>query len=415
MKRIYHFLKSYISILPFIFVRSKAKIIGITGTDGKTTVTTLIYDMFANEGLKVACLTTVGVTYKDGFIDTGLHTTTPSAYELHKYISQFRDYDYIIVEATSQGIDQYRVAGIKFAAAVYTNITTDHLDYHKSWENYANAKSKLTKYLTKDGFALINMDDKKSFKYLSNKFNSNNIKYFKYSVYSKNADIKAYNVTEDSFDVRVFNKDYAFKTSLLGEYNIQNSIACIFVALKFEISQKSIQKTLKNPPYINGRFDIVSRNPLIVVDFAHTPNSIYNVLDTLKNLKKSNKSRIITIFGAPGERDKFKRPLMGKNASIFSDVIIITSDDPRFDDMREIYSDIIKDIDILRFIKDKNLFRIDDRSKAIDFALELANKNDIIALLGKGHEKSLAIKGHEIPWSDKEYVLKKIKKRHGKK
>ena len=256
------------------------------------------------------------------------------------------------------------------------------------------------------------MDDKKSFEYLSNRFKD--INYFTYSIYNKGADIRAYNITDKSFDIKGLDYNMSFKTSLFGEYNIQNSLLAIFVCLKFDISEDSIKNTLVNPPYINGRFDVISKNPLIVVDFAHTANAIYNILENLSHLKKNGKNRIITIFGAPGDRDKIKRPMMGENASLFSDIIIITADDPRFDNQSEIYMDITKNINDNLFKKDINIFQIDKRSEAIDFALKIARKNDIIAVLGKGHEKSLSIKGKEISWSDKEYILKKIKN-NGKK
>jgi UDP-N-acetylmuramyl-tripeptide synthetase len=407
MKKIYHYLKSNVLRVPFIFDRYKCKFIAVTGTDGKTTVSTLLYDMMKNEGLKVACFTTIGITYPEGFIDTGLHTTTLDTLELRKNLKKFKNYDFVILETTSHAIDQNRIAGLKFSAILYTNITEDHLDYHKTWDRYAYAKSKLKNYLTHSGFAVINMDDEKSFKYLTNRFT--NINCYTYSVYNKNATIKAFNVTENSFDVKLENKTYSFKTKLFGEYNIQNSLLCIFTALKFDINESSIQKSLLYPPSIEGRFDVVSKKPLIIVDFAHTANAIYNILENLSVLKKNGKNRLITIFGAPGDRDKFKRPDMGKNASLFSDIIIITEDDPRFDNPKDIYTDIVQNIDTKLFKKNINLYQIDKRADAINFALKIARKNDIIAVLGKGHEKSLAIKGKEIPWSDKEFILKKIK------
>ena len=363
--------------------------------------------MIKNEGLSVAVFSTIGISYPGGFISTGLHTTTLDTYSLRKNLKKFKNYDFIIIETTSHAIDQYRIAGLKFDAILYTNITEEHLDYHKTWQRYAYAKSKLRNYLKDKGFAVINMDDKRSFEYLSDRFKD--INYFTYSIYHKDSDIRAYNITDKSFDVKGLDYSISFKTKLFGEYNIQNSLLAIFVCLKFDISQDSIKNTLKNPPYINGRFDIVHKYPLIVVDFAHTSNAIYNILENLSHLKKNEKNRLITIFGAPGERDKIKRPIMGENASLFSDIIIITADDPRFDNQSDIYMDITKNINDQLFKKDINIFQIDKRSDAIDFALKIARKNDIIALLGKGHEKSLSIKGKEIPWSDKEYVLKKIK------
>ncbi|MCL4393148.1 UDP-N-acetylmuramoyl-L-alanyl-D-glutamate--2,6-diaminopimelate ligase [Patescibacteria group bacterium] len=409
IKRIYHIVRSRIEILPFIFVKFNFKLIGVTGTDGKTTTSTLIYNMLRNDGKKVALITTLGA-FVDGkkLTDTGLHITTPSAFTLHKILTKVKNYDFVVLETSSHAIDQRRIVGLLYDTIVYTNITHEHLDYHKTWERYASTKLSLQKYLRKQGYVILNVDDKKSFDFLYPKIKKD-FNIFTYGIYNE-ADFRAVNIAKNLFDIKSKYLSLSVVSDLIGEYNISNSLAAIAALYSFDISIKSILKTLEHFPSIDGRFDIISKDPFVIVDFAHTPNAIKNILDTIDRMK-TNQSRVITVFGAPGRRDHTKRPLMGKSASDYSDIIIITSDDPRDENLENIFSDISKGIDRKKFRKDINFFRIDDRYEAIKKALNLYRKDDIIALLGKGHEKSNAILGKEIPWSDKDKTLKLIKKR----
>lgn len=409
IKRIYHIIRSRIEILPFLFVKFNFKLIGVTGTDGKTTTSTLIYNMLKNDGKKVALITTLGIfADKKKISDTGLHTTTPSAFVLHRVLKKVKDFDFVVLETSSHAIDQRRIIGLKYDTIVYTNITHEHLDYHKTWERYAVVKLSLQKYLKQHGNIILNIDDTKSFNFLYPKFREG-FNIFTYGIYN-DADFKAVNITKNSFDVKSKYLSMNIETNLFGEYNILNSLAAIGALYNFDVSIKSILKTLKYFPHIEGRFEIVSKEPFVIVDFAHTPNAILNVLETISRLRK-DKTRIITVFGAPGKRDHTKRPLMGESASQISDIIIITSDDPRDENLEDIFNEVSLGIDRKKFRKDMNFFRIDDRNTAIDKALSLYRKDDIIALLGKGHEKSNAIMKKEIPWSDKECVLKLIKKK----
>ncbi len=417
IKRLYHIIRSRIEIIPFIFVRFHFKLIGVTGTDGKTTTSTLIYNMLRNDGKKVALITTLGAFVdSEKLTDTGLHTTTPSAFILHKILKKVRNYDFVVLETSSHAIDQRRIVGLSYDTIVYTNITHEHLDYHKTWERYATVKSSLQKYLKPNGFVILNVDDKKSFDFLYPRVKKG-FNIFTYGIYN-NADFRAVNVTQGSFDIKSKLLSLNIKSDLVGEYNISNSLAAIAALYKYDISLIAIQKTLADFPKIEGRFEILSKNPLIIVDFAHTPNAVKNVLDTITRLRvssvqvprmKSTHSRIITVFGAPGRRDHTKRPLMGNSVSDYSDIIIVTSDDPRDENLEDIFSDISSGIDREKFKKDVNLYRIDQRDQAILFALKIAGKDDIIALLGKGHEKSMAVKGEEIPWSDSDFVKKHLK------
>ncbi len=403
MKAFVHRLTSNISTLPFRVFKSRFKLIGVTGTDGKTTTSTLIYSMLKTDKRKVALITTIGLFIDGKFSSTGLHTTTPSAVFIWKMLYKVRNFDFVVIEVSSHAIDQGRIAGLKFDTIVYTNITHDHLDYHKSWNNYANTKAKLRYFINKiSGSIIVNADDKKSYKFLMKKFEGYNV--ISYGIYH-NADIRALHILKDSFDVKSNKIDTTLKTNLFGEYNISNSLAAIACVLRYDVSLNSISTVISDFPKIPGRFDIVSYSPLIFVDFAHTANAIYNILDSV-SYKKENNSKIITVFGAPGERDKLKRPNMGKAASKFSDVIIITADDPRYESLDNIFNDITKKIDKSEFKLNKNLFKIDAREDAIRFALKIATKKDIVAVLGKGHEESLSIKGKEYNWNDKKFIQK---------
>jgi UDP-N-acetylmuramoyl-L-alanyl-D-glutamate--2,6-diaminopimelate ligase len=460
-RKIYHLLKSHVMITPFVFSNMlsrgyRFKLIGITGTDGKTTTATMLYNILKNDGKKVALITTIGFYKYDNtkkskknniknhdtlyhdtlYHDTGLHTTTPSAYVIHKLLKSVKDYDFVILEVTSHAIDQKRIAGLRFDTIIYTNITNEHLDYHKTWERYATCKSNLRLYAKFDGNIILNVDDTKSYNFLKSRFEEPRFRKARFSknetltygIYH-NADFRAVNITEGSFDIKSKYLSLAIKTNLFGEYNISNALAAIAALYKYDISLLSIQKTFADFPEIKGRFEILSKKPFTVVDFAHTPNAIYNVLENLSRYRdtryqdtkyqdtkfkktqkdKNNVSHIITIFGCPGERDKEKRPMMGESASLFSDIIIITADDPRFDDLGDIYKQVIGGIDQHKFKKDVNLYRIDQRDQAILFALEIAGKNDIIAVLGKGHEKSMAVKGEEIKWNDSDFIKEHLK------
>ena len=414
LKKIYHIIRSRIEILPFLFTKFHFRLIGVTGTDGKTTTSTLIYKMLLEDGKKVALITTVGV-FVNGkkTSDTGLHTTTPSAFVLHKILKKVKDFDFVVLETSSFAIDQRRIVGLRYDTIVYTNITHEHLDYHKTWERYASCKLSLQKYLKKRGIIILNIDDKKSFNFLYPKFKKG-FNIFTYGIYH-DADFRAVNIADGRFDIKSPYLSLTVKTDLFGEYNIQNSLASIAALYKYDVSLMTIQKVLSNFPKIEGRFEVISTNPLVIVDFAHTPNAIHNILENLSRMKKkgigNRQSRIITIFGCPGDRDKEKRPMMGESASLFSDIIIITSDDPRFDDLSDIYKDVVKGIDQNKFKKNFNLYKIDQRENAILFAIGIATKNDIIAVLGKGHEKSMAVKGEEINWNDSSFIKEHLDSR----
>jgi len=384
--------------------------IGVTGTDGKTTTTTLIWHILKTAGKKAAMITTVKARLGKRAWDTGLHTTTPEAKTIQNFLFQAKrgGFSYVVLEATSHGLDQYRLFGIPFRVGVITNVTHEHLDYHRTMKKYLLAKAKLIKQAQ---IAVLNRDDW-SFEKLSLLAQKREIKIVSYGI-KHPADISP--------------KSFPFKTTLPGEYNQYNCLAAIAAATALNISPTIIRQALKtfNPP--KGRLEAVNlgQNFKVYVDFAHTPNAIKSVLAHLySQLNLSQKQRLIAVFGSAGKRDNTKRPAMGQSAARFAHLTIITADDPRDEKIEKISREIAQGCleEGAREIKTLAPFRqetstkkhyfllIPNRRKAIEAAIKAAQRGDIVALLGKGHEKSLSIKGKEYPWNEIKEVKKAIKK-----
>lgn len=362
--------------------------IGITGTDGKTTTASLIFHILETAGYRPAMITTVGAQIGNKTYETGLHTTTPSAFVLQKYVAAAIDAkcDFLVLEITSHALDQNRARGIDFKIGVLTNITHEHLDYHGTYKKYVLAKARL---FSQSGICILNRDDE-SYSEIKEYLHGKKI----YS-YSKD---KVADFTPESLRVK-FPKDLGF--------NKENFLAAVSVANLLGIDKSQIQKAINSFEYPKGRQEIVyDREFRAVVDFAHTPNSFSKVLPILK---ESTKGRLIHVFGCAGLRDASKRPLMGKFASENDDIIILTSEDPRSEKVSDINSQIkigISGFDTLNYegldtldIK-KALVEIPDRQKAINFAVKIAKKGDTIVATGKGHEQSMNLGNGEIPWSD---------------
>lgn len=363
---------------------SKMKIIGITGTNGKTTIATLLYKLFTKLGYKCGLLSTVqNIIIEE--IRVATHTT-PSPILLNKLLNEMADKgcEYVFMEVSSHAMDQERVAGIKFTGGIFTNLTHDHLDYHKNIENYFNAKKKFFKQLLKNAFALSNIDDEYGLKML------NGIKAKKYTYGFKNdADYKE-----------------RLQTKLIGEFNAYNTLAVYATAILLGEDVHEVKEILKDLDGADGRFEIIISDGITgIVDFAHTPSGLENVLETISNLNKK-KGRIISIFGCGGDRDKSKRKEMMKTVYEFSDIIISTADNLRSEEIQDIFRDMKKGLP--EKINKQVLF-IEDRREAIKKACEIAEPRDYILLAGKGHEKYQEIKGVKYPFSDMEELKKFLK------
>ena len=362
----------------------KLKLIGMTGTNGKTTTCFLIYQALNKVGIKCAYIGTIGFYINNE--RRVLKNTTPNLYELYNMLLECVDknIEYVVMEVSSQGLDMGRVDTLEFEYAIFSNLTQDHLDYHESMENYALAKQKLFKH-TK--YAIVNSDDKYSNYFL---LDNENI------TYGTNGDYKISNIECNLNGSTFMLNDEEYFTKLIGEYNVYN-VSVVIIILKLLIIQNinDIISELTSP---NGRMDIIKYNGNnIVVDYAHTPDAVKKII---KEVSKINHNKIITLVGCGGNIDKTKRPIMGKISTDLSDYVIFTSDNPRYENPRKILKDITCKLD------NDNYKIIVKRKKAIKSAIQMLTKNDILLVLGKGHEDYQIIKDKVIPFSDKDVILK---------
>lgn len=367
---------------------SSIKIIGVTGTNGKTTTASTIYKILLNLGYKVALQGTRGFFINEICVED-YSLTTPvqlgNFINIQKAIQN--SCQYFVMEVSSHAIEQNRIEGLSFALKIHTNITRDHLDYHKTIEEYIRVKNL---FLSDESKKLINIDDKVV------KFNPTNA--FTYSLEnSSNFKVLKYEL-KDNMNVEFLyeNKNYKFFTNMMGIFNIYNLIASI-AAVHITTNEKleNICKIVENFNSISGRMEIVSTKPLVIVDFAHTPDGMDEVLKSFPN------KEIICVFGAGGNRDALKRSLMGEVAKKYSKHIVVTSDNPRFEEPKKIIEDILNGID------DKsNVIVIEDRKEALKKAISLANDKSVVLILGKGDERAQIIGDKKFEFSDKDEVLK---------
>jgi len=400
IKNTYHLGQAAIALSLNRHPSKELTVIGVTGTDGKTTTASLIYHILKEAGVKVALITTLGAKIGDKTYDTGFHTTTPSPFALQKYIRKAKEENckYLVLEVTSHALDQNRVFGIPFSIGVITNITHEHLDYHKTYEEYVKAKTKL---LNNSKVLVLNFDDD-SFKFISRFLKKSSKPLVTYSIKNPLADI-----TPKIFD---------FTSNLPGDFNTMNSLAGIAVAKSLGMEDMVIKKAIESFEAPIGRQEIVfDKEFRIIIDFAHTPNSF---LQVLPQVKKQTTGRLIHVFGAAGKRDSSKRGLMGEASSKFSDIIVLTSEDSRGEDINKINEQIAlgftQEFRLADFntTQTENIYYvIPDRKKAIEFAISLAKKGDTVILTGKGHEKSMNLGDGETFWSEHEAVKEVLQKK----
>ncbi|MEA3494476.1 MAG: UDP-N-acetylmuramoyl-L-alanyl-D-glutamate--2,6-diaminopimelate ligase [Bacteroidota bacterium] len=377
----------------------KLILVGVTGTNGKTTVATLLHSLFQNLGYKSALFSTIKI--KIGEEEKEATHTTPDSLQLNKLFAEMIDKGckYCFMEVSSHAIVQNRVAGLDFNGGIFTNITHDHLDYHKSFDNYINAKKLFFDSLQEKAFALVNSDDVHSKVMLQNT-NANKKTY----ALKNAADFKA-KILESDFSgihLKIDNND--FYTDKIGKFNAYNLMAVYGVATLLGISADDSLKVLSSPINVEGRFEILrnSKGVIGIIDYAHTPDALKNVLETIYAVN-NKKHKIFTVFGCGGNRDKEKRPIMGQISANYSDTSVITSDNPRFEDFNEILIDIEKGLNEEQM---KKSITISDREQAIKTASKMAQEGDIILVAGKGHEKYQDIKGEKFPFDDKEKLNK---------
>jgi len=428
-KKITRVIRSLWGALLFGFPAKKLRLIGVTGTSGKSTTSTLIYHLLNKNNFKVGLISTVGAIAGNKKIDTGLHVTTPDPIQLQKILSEMvkSGIEYVVVECSSHALDQGRLGLIKFDYAVFTNIKRDHLDYHATWENYVEAKAILIDKLKANGKAVLNKDDGQAFSYILKNKGLEQSKVISYSASQECSDIQS------SLGGLVFNyRNQIFRLPIIGEYNISNALGAIKVAEDLNISLQGAANALTSFEGIEGRMQIMMKEPFsVIVDFAHNTDSLEKSLISIRKfLPEGNK--LITVFGSAGLRDVEKRFTMGESSAKFADITVITAEDPRIEKLYDINSSIIQGTEkeggilVKRFathqeyldykIKEsdyssKNVFAFDEedvnsRYDAVDFALKLAKKGDVVITEGKGHEQSLCFGTVEYPFTDQDAVRK---------
>jgi UDP-N-acetylmuramoyl-L-alanyl-D-glutamate--2,6-diaminopimelate ligase len=384
----------------FDYPSRKLTLVGVTGTNGKTTIATLLYHLFRKMGHKVGLLSTVCNYIEDEAIEA-THTT-PDALALNELLAKMVDAgcEYAFMEVSSHSVDQHRISGLVFDGAIFTNLTRDHIDYHQTFEAYLKAKKTFFDELQSNAFALTNTDDKNGIVMLQNTKAAKKT----YSIKSL-ADFKG-KILENNFDgmlLEINGKEIA--VPFIGKFNAYNLLAVFGTAVLLGKSEEEVLVNLSTLHPVSGRFETVrsSRGYTAIVDYAHTPDALNNVLSTINQIREGA-GQLITVVGCGGNRDKGKRPMMAKEAVIASERVIFTSDNPRKEDPQEIINDMMSGIDV---IEKNKVLTIVDRYQAIKTACLLAQKGDVVLVAGKGHENYQIIGETKHHFDDKE-VLQEI-------
>ena len=376
----------------------KLKLVGITGTNGKTTTATLAYKLFRKAGYKAGLLSTVAILI-DGETYPATHTT-PDPLMINYYLNEMvkKGVTHAFMEVSSHGIDQKRTARLDFDGGVFTNLTHDHLDYHETFINYRDTKKQFFDKLKKEAFALVNADDK------NGSFMLQNTKARKLTYALKNpADYKA-KILEQNFESMLLDiNQMDVWVRLVGKFNAYNILAVFGIADQLGMEPFDILQILSELQSVAGRFELIisPEGKIAIVDYAHTPDALENVLKTINDIRPRNTEQLITVVGAGGNRDKTKRPEMAEVAARLSDTVIFTSDNPRDEDPNVIIDDMETGVPGEHY---KKTIRITDRREAIKAAGKLANPGDIILIAGKGHEDYQIVKGQKSHFDDREEI-----------
>lgn len=374
----------------------KLKLIGITGTNGKTTTAFLVKNMLDKLGKKAGLIGTVKNMAGDKEFPAAL--TTPESFELHSLFNEMvkEGCEYCVMEVSSQALAQYRVAGLHFAAGVFSNLTQDHLDYHGTFENYAEAKSML---FTQSDVCILNLDDE----YAMSMMRNSEGRMVTYSVNQDESDYTAKYIRykNDGIEYELVTIGYVerVKVGIPGEFTVYNSMAAAITLIELGFDFSKVLYALSLSEGVKGRIEVVPTNSdyTVIIDYAHTPDGLENIISSLRKIAKA---RIITVFGCGGDRDKTKRPIMGEIASRLSDVVVVTSDNPRTEDPGQIIDDILAGV---KGSKTKKIVNV-NRTEAIAAAMKEAQADDIILLAGKGHETYQIFGTEKIHYDEREIV-----------
>ena len=372
----YHLPKAILADMIYDSPTRGMKVIGVTGTDGKTTTVNMIYQILKVAGEKVSMISTINAP--------GLHVTSPDPFLVQRFAKKAKvsGDKYLILEVTSHALDQYRFWGIKFDVGVVTNITHEHLDYHKTFENYLNVKTLLLKNVK---FSIVNDN-------------------LREVLGKKSGKLITFGLDKGDFNQR----QIRLNLKIFGDYNVENALAALACGFVLDIDRKIAQRALERFGGIIGRMEEIKNNKgiKIFIDFAHTPNAL---LQALKALRPKTSGRLIAVFGSAGKRDIEKRSLMGEIAARQADIVVVTAEDPR-GEIEQINAQITKGAKKIGLREGINLFITHDRQKAISLVVnDLARKGDVVGIFGKGHETSMNLDGkEEVPWSDFEAVKKAL-------
>ncbi len=403
------------------FPSRRMTIVGVTGTDGKTTTVNLIFHILLAAGLNAGMVSTVSAIIGGQELDTGLHTTTPDPPEIQSYLDMMvkSGATHAVLEVTSHGLAQHRVAGCDFDIAVVTNITHEHLDFHGSIEAYRQSKARLFRELSRSHrkpgvpkIAVLNRDDD-SYVYLSRYPADLHISY---AIHSADADVKACNIsfapTHTSFALCTPCGTIPVITTLAGTYNISNVLAAASVGVALGLSLEAIATGTAAMRGVPGRMERIDEGQefLAIVDFAHTPNALKQALETVRMMTGEG-GRVIVVFGSAGLRDRAKRALMGQVAGQLADIVIITAEDPRTESLEAIMAEIAAAAQAAGKREGINLWRVPDRGAALMLACSMAHRGDVVIACGKGHEQSMCFGTTEYPWDDREAMRRAL---HGR-
>ena len=374
----YHFAQSAIAGVKYHFPGKNLRVIGITGTNGKTTTAFMVWQMLNHAGFKTGLMTTVAWGVNKLKPELG-HMTTVDAFTLHSRIADIKNQgaEFLVLEVTSHALAQFRTLGIPIEIAVFTNLTHDHLDYHKTLTKYRAAKGKLFK---KAKFSILNADDSatKYYQTLAQEYTT-------YGIKSGQNRAKSLKLTVNG--VKYSLGDINIETKIPGEFNVYNSMAAALVGQKLGLTPKQIHDGIKSLEAVEGRMNIIDEGQpfTVIVDYAHAPDALEKVFDSVKD----HKGRIISVHGGAGRRDPSTRPIRGAILAQHSDIVIITEDDSRDEDPEAIAAGFIKGAEKHGKVMNKDLFKELDRGKAIALAIKMAKKGDLVLILGKGHEKTI--------------------------
>jgi UDP-N-acetylmuramoyl-L-alanyl-D-glutamate--2,6-diaminopimelate ligase len=409
-----HWIEAVLANIKYGFPARDMHVIGVTGTNGKTTTTFMIEKMLHSAGKQVAMLSTVAYGIGDDIRPQVEHITTAQAGILQKRLSEFKKagVEWVVIETSSHALAQHRIWGIPYEIAIMTNVTGDHLDYHGTFENYLKAKVRLFKIANRHGrkFGVVNADDPNAGRFVDNISRS-----MTYGV--KNGQLKATNVflgaDHSTYQVEYDSDIYNIHVNIPGEFNVSNSLAALAVGREIGLSKEQIEQGLAALDNVEGRMETIDegQNFSVIIDFASTPDAFEQLFDTVR---PATKGKLISVFGSAGRRDKAKRPIQGEIAGKFSDEVILTEEDDRDVDGNEILAQIAAGAEKAGKIKDKDLFLVHDRTSAIKFALSRASSpDDTVVLLGKGHEKTIERADGEIPWNEAEVTRKLLRELRG--